>query len=438
MTNPPGGHMSGNDDKERLHALLGRVRDYLLDRCRVPRGTGLVVALSGGADSVLLLRALVALQDWPVVAAVFVDHGLRDVSQEREVAERTATVVGVPFHATSVTVPDGGNLQAGARQARYAVLETTAAKFDALLATGHTMTDQAETVLTRAVRGAGLRGLAAIRPRNGVRVRPLLNVERHEARAFQWSYVDDPTNDSDAYLRNRLRRNVMPLLSQENPQVIAALAHLAEAAAAEMALLERLVSHIDTGASMAEEAPSIVEALLHWRLAQEVPVGVHASRNAVRDLALAASNGRSVRVSLGSGVAGVSRFGVVTFEGDVDPRRSLVAPAPGVVRGRLGVLAVGCRPETANSDVKRSGAEFSNSIGNSKFEKTLWLDPMYLTWPLTLRAWRLGDERGTAGVWSLLDGAGRTLWSSASPDYENAQKRTSRNSLFTYLCVIGH
>jgi hypoxanthine phosphoribosyltransferase len=170
------------------------------------------------------------------VTAVHVDHGLREGSDaEAEVVAAAARRFGASFLAERVSVGDGPNLEARARTARFGVLAAGAA-------TGHTMDDQAETVLLNLLRGAGLDGVAAMRPGPA---HPMLALRRAEARAVCRSvdlcWVDDPTNGDPRHLRNRVRAELLPLwaeLSRRDP--VPVLARLAGVAGAEAALLDAL------------------------------------------------------------------------------------------------------------------------------------------------------------------------------------------------------
>jgi tRNA(Ile)-lysidine synthase len=195
-----------------------------------------LVALSAGPDSTALVSALAALRDLGEVGpvhALFVDHGLRPgVEAEASSARATCARLLVPFRAVRVVVGKG-NVQAAARRARYAALRREAARVGAVrIATGHTRTDQAETVLLRLLRGAGARGLSGIPPRRGEVVRPLIDRGRAEGlawlsrRGLEWR--DDPTNASPRYTRNRLRLEIWPRLLELNPSLEAALARTAD------------------------------------------------------------------------------------------------------------------------------------------------------------------------------------------------------------------
>lgn len=180
----------------------------------------LVVAVSGGSDSVALLRLLLnwcALREgkgqaFPKIIVATVDHGLRPGSRdEAEWVGRLAASLGVPhhilvWHDRQKTT----GLQEAARAARYQLLGTFAATFeDAVVVTAHHLEDQAETVLMRLARGSGLDGLSAMRPQQGRLVRPLLGTSKARLLAtldaLGQGYMEDPSNAIDVFERVRLR-----------------------------------------------------------------------------------------------------------------------------------------------------------------------------------------------------------------------------------------
>ena len=177
----------------------------LLTRCTFPpAGTALPCAVSGGADSLaLLVLAAAAGCD---VTAFHVDHGLRPGSaEEGDVVAAVAQRVGARCERRRAVVTPGPNLEARARQARFALLP-------AGVATGHTMDDQAETILVNLLRGAGSDGLAGMAP--GAR-HPLLGLRRSETHALCAAAglepVCDASNDDPAFVRNRVRHELLPL-----------------------------------------------------------------------------------------------------------------------------------------------------------------------------------------------------------------------------------
>ncbi len=203
------------------------------------------VAVSGGADSVALLLVLVELSKRLGIelGVVHLNHGLRGAQSDaderfvRELAER----LELPFHARRAALDESRNLEAAGRQARYAFFEELIADrtFDRI-ATGHTRSDQAETVLFRLMRGAGTAGLAGILPtREPGIIRPLIEIERAEI--VRWlrergaAWREDASNLDTRFARNRIRHELLPRLRRDwNPRIDAALArHAARAAADE-------------------------------------------------------------------------------------------------------------------------------------------------------------------------------------------------------------
>jgi tRNA(Ile)-lysidine synthase len=197
------------------------------------------VAVSGGADSIALLSALHALSRFQLTA-LHVNHGLRGAESDgdeefvRQFAQELG--IGVLIHRA---VLNSGNLEAAARQARYAWFAQLLAQGGLdRIATGHTASDQAETVLFRFLRGAGTAGLAAIRPSADRIVRPLLNVPREEihrylrARGIAWR--EDSSNRDLSFARNRIRHELLPALTRDwNPALPQVLSQTAEWARAE-------------------------------------------------------------------------------------------------------------------------------------------------------------------------------------------------------------
>lgn len=249
-------------------------------------GRTVVVACSGGADSLALLAATVfeaRKAGWRVVGAT-VDHGLQDGSAERaaHVVEQMAALgADETFSATVRVEAAGVGPEAAARQARYAVLEEIAERVDATaLLLGHTRDDQAETVLLGLTRGSGGRSLAGMRRGYDRVVRPLLDVSRADTvTACQVEGIecwDDPHNSDPAYTRVRVRRTVLPMLEDQlGPGVAETLARTADQLRDDMDLLDDLAE-----AAYADLADLPVEGLL----AHPVPV----RRRVLRLAALAA------------------------------------------------------------------------------------------------------------------------------------------------------
>ena len=202
----------------------------------LPAGSRVIVAVSGGPDSVCLLHVLRELG--PVAGVVHFNHKLR--GEESEADERfvrdLAASMGLPAHVASGPCSDEpGNLEQNARRARRRFFRELIATGAAdRIALGHARDDQAETVLFRILRGAGTTGLAGILPvtAEGL-IRPLLDVRRSDVRQYLEergiAWREDSSNQSERFARNRIRSGLLPQLEAEwNPNLTSALAHLAD------------------------------------------------------------------------------------------------------------------------------------------------------------------------------------------------------------------
>ncbi len=204
-------------------------------------GERVLIALSGGPDSVCLLDVLNALKErWRLsLSALYIEHGLRpeETPGEIEFCKNITERYGVEFNVVSINVRDyaekeGITLQEAGRILRYLCLEQEALRTDAdRIATGHHADDQAETIIMRLIRGAGRRGLSGIPPVRGKVIRPLIELSRDEIEEYISSkgldYVVDSSNLKDEYFRNRIRREVIPILKRFNPNLLNTLSRTA-------------------------------------------------------------------------------------------------------------------------------------------------------------------------------------------------------------------
>ena len=261
------------------------VRTALAD---LPEGSTVVVGVSGGADSLALAAATAfeAAKRGVRATAVTVDHGLQQGSAE--VAAETARVagqLGLEALVVRVEVDGDGGPEAAARDARYRVLRDAAGDIGArAVLLGHTLDDQAETVLLGLARGSGATSLQGMAPdredEDGLRwLRPLLGVRRETTRAFcaaaELQPWDDPHNTDDRYTRVRVRRHVLPVLeTQLGPGIAEALARTAEQlredaeAFDEMIheTIEDIVEHAEAGISVSVAALAANPAALRNRI----------------------------------------------------------------------------------------------------------------------------------------------------------------------------
>ncbi len=211
-------------------------------------GTPVVVACSGGADSLALLAATVAVAERPVIAAT-VDHGLQTGSAElaQHVVGQMASLGATETVSVRVQVDPGGKgPEAAAREARYAVLAEVASRFgSAAVLLGHTFDDQAETVLLGLTRGSGARSISGMREGFEVYRRPPLTITRAQTEAacaadgIEW--WEDPHNTDPSFTRARIRNTVLPMLERElGPGVAAALVRTADQVRADGQALDSL------------------------------------------------------------------------------------------------------------------------------------------------------------------------------------------------------
>ncbi len=382
--------------KNRLHPYTASVLGTLRRRRLLGPGDAVLVALSAGPDSTALVAALAALRDAGEVGALHalhVDHGLRPGADEDAACAAAACArLGVPFARTRVNV-GAGNVQAEARRARYAALRAEAERVGAaFIATGHTRTDQAETVLLRLLRGSGARGLSGIPPRRGAIVRPLIDRSRDEGLRFLADaglpWREDPTNATPRFARNRVRHALWPAVLALAPAAERTLARAADLARDDeraLAARGRALAGVGTAveiARLAAEPLAVRRRAVRrlWRNASGSAAGLDASH--VEAVLALARRGRPGRAALPRGVEARARYGrleLAPAEPAPGPVEPVEVPGPGrYVLGGTVAVEVAAR------------------------------SPGAVPWPLALRSRRPGDRfrpeggRGTKKLKSWL------------------------------------
>jgi len=365
-------------------------------------GETVLVAVSGGADSVALLHLLSRLApDWRLrLHVLHVDHQLRaESAADADFVRALGARLGVAVDVATVAVDRRGSLEAAARAARYAALEACAARVGAgRIALGHTADDQAETVLMRLVQGAGVRGLAGIPPVRGAIIRPLIEVRRSALEAelarAGLAWVDDASNRDPKFLRNRIRHELLPLLADSyNPEVATALARVASVARETVGALDRAAGiELDRLAVWADGAATVrLDALralprpiaaevlrqVAARLASRAPLRAWAHRGLKRVLAVPAPRR-------------AFKLGGVTVEVSGALARLATAPLPALIERIVAVPGRTELPEIGQAlEVRLVGAD---AYAIPREPGRVAFDADELATPLVVRPRRRGER----------------------------------------------
>lgn len=255
-------------------SLLGKVYKTILDNDLITDGDRVVVALSGGADSVTLLYALLELKTKLniQVSVCHFNHRLR--GQESDTDEKFVADLcqKLNIECTVGRAGKSGEYKSedSARQARYAFFEKILQEGRGdKLAIAHNLNDQAETVLMRLIRGTGIRGLKSIPYRRKFFIRPLLDISRSEIEAHiadnQLAFVTDQTNFSPKYLRNDVRNDLLPSLTRLNPNILNTLANISKNVSVDYDLIEELAKTETKKLTISENEHEIILDYCGWK-----------------------------------------------------------------------------------------------------------------------------------------------------------------------------
>ncbi len=330
--------------------MQNKLLTFIREQEMIRPGDTVVCAISGGADSVALLFALYLLKeklDITLEAAHF-NHHLRaeEADRDERFVRSFCDRYDIPLHVSGTEVKPGKKgLEAAAREARYAFLRSLPGK----IATAHTADDNAETVLLHLIRGTGLKGLGGIMPINGNVIRPMLRVTRQEVEHFlsEWclSHMDDSSNEGDAFLRNRIRHHVMPLLTAENPQIADSLSAMAMRLRQDEAYLCAQAAYEDFPGveSLKKMAQPIRSRYLESFLNQNgVPESEQSHLAAVENLVF--SEKPSARASLPGGITVARNYDRLEVLQNQKMPEKMMLSCPGEVR--FGDTRVICEPAT--------------------------------------------------------------------------------------------
>jgi tRNA(Ile)-lysidine synthase len=391
---------------------LGELADAVSASGLIEPGTEAVVMVSGGADSACVAAGLAAVLGAEAVHASHVNYGLRAGADEGEsAARRLCAALRIDLHVERPERLPAGNLQAAARGVRYDAARRLRDRTGAaVIVTGHTRTDVAETTLYRLAASPGSRALLGLAPRSGRVIRPLLGLGRERVReiavAAGLPFADDETNSDPTYARNRIRAEVLPVLHDVNPGAEPNIAETRAELAEEATLLERVVlealadAGADAGAveisaaALTDWEPGLrrlaLRALAERAAGRHVPLG----RGRAAEIVRLAAKSEGGTIELGSGLVCVVESGLVRFRAAAAD----AAPVPAAVALTLpGLVQVGqweVRAELHPGPVQPAGPDLAT------------LDAEALAGEIEVRTWRDGDRirpLGMAGTKTLQD-----------------------------------
>ena len=392
-----------------LNKLTAFIRQYDM----VAPGDHVICAVSGGADSVALLFALYMQKEKLGIrlSAAHFNHHLRGEESDGDEAfvRELCSRYDIPLYVGQGNVTAGEKgLEAAARVARYAYLRSLPGK----IATAHTADDNAETMLLHLVRGTGLKGLGGITPVGENLIRPMLLITRAEVEAFLEEYclrhIEDSSNTSDEFLRNRLRHHVMPLLTQENPRLALSLSETALRLRQDDAYLEenaRLQETADVNALRA--IPRSLRSRILENLLRKWGVREPESRHIAMAEALVFSDNPSARANFPGNITLERCYGVLQKQAaDAAPESTQIS-CPGITELPQWGVKITCTPAekglrpVGNVVVRsrRPGDEM-RLPGGTKSLKKLFIEKKIPSSQRDLMP-VLADEKGVLAVYGL-------------------------------------
>lgn len=372
------------DDSERVVSARVRLAARHAD-------APLLLAVSGGLDSMVLLSAMARVARDRIAAVATFDHGTGEAAtRAAEHVEREAQRLGVPIVRGAMLAGgrSRGGLEARWRRERLRFLRAAAEQAGARIATAHTRDDQVETVLMRVLRGSGARGLAALEAPSNI-VRPLLGVRRAQVERYAAgrgvTWIEDPSNESRRFLRNRVRKDLLPALRRVDPSIDDALIGVGRAAAAWRAELH---DHV-----MAHVAPRLTERGMLVVATSELADYDRSSLCVVwGELAGMAGLALDRR--------GTERCAAFTMK---RPRRGGIPISGGwTLEARAGELVLhrtadsGLVPAALPAEGTLDWGPFRFSVASAGLEDDRWRATLPVGRSIRVRCWRAGDRLGLA------------------------------------------
>ena len=379
----------------------------------------MICALSGGADSVAMTFAFYLLKEklGITLEAAHFNHHLRGEESDRDEAfvRSFCERYDIPLTVGGAQViPGPKGLEAAAREARYGFLRSLPGK----VATAHTADDNSETLVMHLIRGTGLKGLGGIAPVSGNVIRPMLSVTRRQVEEFLKEYalphVEDSSNSSSQFLRNRIRHEIMPLLQQENPRIGENLSRMALRLRLDEESLSGLVPENPTVTELRDLDPAIRSRWIEGYLKSS---GVKEPEDSHISLleSLILSPRPSARARFPGGVEIGRCYDSLQVLGDTESLETRILPCPGFLEfPELGIRVV-CRPAEAGCKTydrftvcpqgpirvgPRQPGDTIRLAGGSRSLKKLLIDRK-IPAARRLRIPVLRDDRGILGAWGL-------------------------------------
>ncbi len=364
-----------------------------------------VVMISGGPDSACAAAALAGFVGPHRVHALHVNYGLRDTADRDErVARDLCALLRLDLHVERLGPNQlKGNLQAAARAARYAAAERLRARTGAgWIATGHTRSDVAETVIYRLATSPGSRALLAMPPRSGRIVRPLLALTRVETRELATAtglpFADDPTNADPAFARVRIRERLLPELTELSGVAERNIAETRAELAEEAVLLERLaLEALESAGAGAGDTVVAADVLTTWHPAlRRLALRALAERAAGRQVALGRERASDItriaahpeggEIHLGGGVRAICESGLIRFAAATLDAAPVPEPVTLSLPGRCRLGGWELTAKVTPAPALPSGPDLAT------------LDAAALAGPMEVRTWRQGDRIRPLGM----------------------------------------
>jgi tRNA(Ile)-lysidine synthase len=400
--------------------MLSKLLKAIRDDSMLEPGEQVVCAVSGGADSMALLYAmqLLAPKLNVCVSAAHFNHHLRGEESDRDeqFVRDFCRWQEIPLYVGEGQIVSGEKgLEAAAREARYAFLKTLPGK----IATAHTANDNAETVLMHMLRGTGLKGLGGVAPVSDRLIRPMLSVTREEVLAFlreyHISYVEDSSNRSDQFLRNRLRHHVMPLLEQENPRLAENLSAMALRLREDEKAISQLAGEYTTDIPTLRSLPPFARSRALAAFLESCGVREPEAEHIALAEKLVFSNKPSAKASFPNGVVISRSYSCLTCEEQLPALSPRMLQNPGTTEfPELGLRITCSAARQCRSDIdcftviptgqlqlrcRQSGDEMRVS-GGTKSLKKLFIDKK-IPAAKRLRIPVIADSEGVLGVYGI-------------------------------------